>query len=60
MKKPTHIDIQGSTRMVDVSSKSRIRRTAVAKGEIRLLPETIRLLRNNTLIALVRKSKETP
>jgi cyclic pyranopterin phosphate synthase len=35
--------------MVDVSSKSRIRRTAVAKGEIRLLPETIRLLRNNTL-----------
>ena len=44
MKKLTHIDAQGEARMVDVSGKPVQLREAVARGEIRLQKETIRLI----------------
>ena len=37
----SHIDAEGRPRMVDVSGKSRERRTAVATGRIALAPETV-------------------
>jgi len=40
----THIDAEGHTRMVDVGGKSKTRRLAIAGGEVRLSPETMRLL----------------
>jgi cyclic pyranopterin phosphate synthase len=45
----SHLDEQGSARMVDVSSKDRVRRTARAAGKILLKPETLRLLREGLL-----------
>jgi cyclic pyranopterin monophosphate synthase len=43
----SHIDETGKARMVDVSRKIDQLRTAVAKGFIRLGPETIRMIREN-------------
>lgn len=40
----THIDADGRTRMVDVGAKSKTRRLAIAGGEVRLSPATMRLL----------------
>jgi cyclic pyranopterin monophosphate synthase len=45
----THIDETGRARMVDVGDKPDTRRTAVAKGEIRLRRETLALLQAGTL-----------
>ncbi|HEY9594507.1 MAG TPA: cyclic pyranopterin monophosphate synthase MoaC [Spirochaetia bacterium] len=45
----SHFDEQGKARMVDVSGKPRVRRTARAAGRILLHPETLRLLRENLL-----------
>jgi cyclic pyranopterin phosphate synthase len=45
MKKLTHIDARGEASMVDVSNKPIIERTAIARGEIRLQPSTLRLIR---------------
>ena len=45
----THLDEQGNARMVDVSAKARVRRTARAEGRILLQPETIRQLREGLL-----------
>jgi cyclic pyranopterin phosphate synthase len=36
--------------MVDVSAKPRTARTAVARGEVRMRPETTRLIRENRLV----------
>ena len=47
--KLTHIDETGRARMVDVGDKPDTRRTAVAKGEIRLRPETLALIEHGTL-----------
>ncbi len=47
--KLTHIDETGRARMVDVGDKPDTRRTAVAKGEIRLRPETLALLQQGRL-----------
>ena len=44
MKRLSHIDAQGQARMVDVSEKPHQTRTAVARGEIRLRKETVRLV----------------
>jgi cyclic pyranopterin monophosphate synthase len=41
----THLDEQGQAHMVDVGSKAETERMAIARGEIRLQPETIRLIR---------------
>jgi cyclic pyranopterin phosphate synthase len=45
----SHLDEQGSARMVDVSSKDRVRRTARAAGKILMRQETLRLLREGLL-----------
>ena len=37
----THLDEEGNARMVDVSEKTRVRRTALARGRIFLSPATI-------------------
>ena len=47
MKKFSHIDEKGKANMVDVGSKPMQTRTAVAKGFIRLQPETVKLIREN-------------
>ena len=41
----THLDKSGNARMVDVSAKPETARTAVAKGEVHMLPETLELIR---------------
>ncbi len=43
----THVDESGKARMVDVSAKARVRRTARARGRIDLGPETLELIRQN-------------
>src|SRR2546430_11631678 len=45
----THIGTNGEARMVDVSSKPVQRREAVARGEIRLRRETIKLIESNAI-----------
>lgn len=42
--RPTHVDDDGRARMVDVSAKERSDRTAVARGRIRMAPETLRAI----------------
>ena len=44
-KELTHIDAKGEARMVDVSDKPVQQRTAVARGEIRMAPATLKLIR---------------
>lgn len=45
----THIDGQGNARMVDVSAKPRMRRTASACGKILLAPDTIAKIGDNAI-----------
>ena len=45
----SHLDEQGAARMVDVSSKDRVRRTARAAGKILMQEETLRLLRDGLM-----------
>ena len=45
----SHLDEQGAARMVDVSAKDRVRRTARAAGKILMQAETLRLLREGLL-----------
>ena len=45
----SHLDTQGKAVMVDVSSKTPVRRVARAAGRILMSPETLRLLRENLL-----------
>jgi cyclic pyranopterin phosphate synthase len=40
----SHLDESGRARMVDVSEKADTARTAVAKGEVRMRPETLALI----------------
>src|ERR1041385_2357049 len=44
LKRLTHIDANGQARMVDVSAKPVQWREAVARGEIRLQPATLKLI----------------
>ena len=46
MKKISHLDTRGRARMVDVGSKIPVYRRALAAGELRCAPATIRLLRS--------------
>ena len=48
-QKLTHIDVNGKTRMVDVSVKQDSIRTAIARGEIHMKPETLALIRAGTM-----------
>ena len=45
----THVDDTGRLQMVDVGGKPETQRVAVAKGEISLRPETLRLIVENGL-----------
>jgi len=49
MTKLTHIDANGEARMVDVSGKPVQQRTAVARGEIRMAKETLRLIQSHEI-----------
>ena len=44
-KKLTHVDARGDARMVDVGAKPVSERRAVARGLLRMGPETLRLVR---------------
>jgi len=43
-KKLTHLDAKGRPRMVDVGAKEATARVAVARGTVRMQPETFRLI----------------
>ncbi|MDR1603337.1 MAG: cyclic pyranopterin monophosphate synthase MoaC [Gracilibacteraceae bacterium] len=45
MPELTHFNEQGRARMVDVSAKTETARRAVARGEVRMRPETFALIR---------------
>jgi cyclic pyranopterin monophosphate synthase len=49
MKRLTHLDRAGEARMVDVSAKPPLRREAVARGELRLQRQTLRLIESQAL-----------
>lgn len=48
-KRLSHLDDQGRARMVDVSEKAETRRVAVARGQVRMQHETLRLIRAGDL-----------
>lgn len=48
--KLTHVDEHGAARMVDVSAKRPVKRTAKASGRIALSPLTVALIKENALI----------
>lgn len=48
-KQPTHLNEQGETTMVDVSTKPILLRTAAARGEIHLQPATLALIESHTM-----------
>lgn len=47
--KLTHVDEAGAARMVDVSGKPPVRRTARAAGSIAMQPETVRAVREGAV-----------
>jgi cyclic pyranopterin monophosphate synthase len=49
MRKLTHIDAAGEASMVDVSAKAVQLREALARGEIRLQPQTLALIESQTI-----------
>ena len=48
IEKLTHFDAQGQAIMVDVTAKQETSRTAIAKGEIHMSPETMRAILEGT------------
>jgi cyclic pyranopterin monophosphate synthase len=66
----SHLDSEGSARMVDVGEKAVVRRTATAAGSVRMAAATVELLREKALpkgdalntarIAGVMAAKRTP
>jgi cyclic pyranopterin phosphate synthase len=48
-KKLTHVDETGKARMVDVGGKPDTDRMAVAKGEVVMRPETLKLIREGAM-----------
>ena len=48
MGKLTHFNRQGDAHMVDVGSKPASHRVAIADGSIRMLPETLQVVRSGT------------
>jgi cyclic pyranopterin phosphate synthase len=45
----SHVDEGGRARMVDVGAKAVTDRQAIAEGEVHMRPETLKLIRDNTL-----------
>jgi cyclic pyranopterin phosphate synthase len=70
MEELTHFNQEGRARMVDVSHKADTARVAVARGEIRMKPETINLVKDKSLakgdvlavsqVAAIMGAKKTP
>lgn len=66
----THLDARGHAAMVDVGDKVETTRTAVARGEVRMRPETLAAIRDGTVpkgdvlaaarIAGIMAAKRTP
>jgi len=66
----THFNQEGRARMVDVSHKADTARVAVARGEIRMQPETLRLVKEGQMakgdvlavsqVAAIMGAKRTP
>jgi len=48
-KKLTHIDDLGHARMVDIGSKPDNERIAIARGEVKMMSETLNLIRNGSI-----------
>jgi cyclic pyranopterin phosphate synthase len=48
-RKLTHVDARGQARMVDVAAKAPSVRRAVARGEVRMKPQTLRLIQQNRI-----------
>ena len=48
-RKLTHVDSEGRSRMVDVTTKEATRRVARAEAFVKMTPATLRLLRGNAL-----------
>ena len=67
---PTHVDEQGNVHMVDVGAKADSERVAVARGEVHMRPETLRLIVQDELpkgdvlttaqLAGIMAAKQTP
>jgi cyclic pyranopterin phosphate synthase len=49
MKRLSHVNASGEARMVDVSAKPVVLREAIARGEIRLRRETLRLVESHAI-----------
>ena len=49
LRKLTHIDARGEAAMVDVSAKPIMLRQAIARGEIRLRKDTLKLIETQTI-----------
>jgi cyclic pyranopterin monophosphate synthase len=49
MKRLTHIDARGEINMVDVSAKPVLLREAIARGEIRLRKDTVKLIQSQAV-----------
>ncbi len=70
MSNLTHLDEQGHATMVDVSEKAETTRTAVARGEVHMLPATLAAIRDGAVpkgdvlaaarIAGIMAAKRTP
>lgn len=45
----THFNEQGRAKMVDVTDKAVTHRTAVADGEIHMVPETLQKIKDGTM-----------
>lgn len=45
----SHLDAEGRARMVDITEKKKLPRTAVAEGRLRVSPETVDLIRAESL-----------
>lgn len=48
IEKLTHFDAHGQAIMVDVTEKAETKRTAIAKGRIRMSPETLQAIQEGT------------
>jgi cyclic pyranopterin monophosphate synthase len=70
MKELTHVNARGEARMVDVGGKDETLREAIASGGVRMLPETLRKIKEQQLkkgdvlavarIAGIMAAKRTP
>ena len=69
-KQLTHLDEHGNVRMVDVTDKPETTREAIARAQVRMNPQTVRLIETNQIskgsvlevakIAAIMGAKQTP